>query len=126
MNITLLRAKIHRATVTATEPDYEGSISVDRRLLEACGIMEFEKVLVADVTNGQRFETYCLSSPTEGLVCVNGAAARLVSKGDLVIIMAFGQMSLAEAAGFQPAVVRADSSNRARPAEKSGSGGILV
>jgi aspartate 1-decarboxylase len=110
--ITLLKSKIHRAKVTDISPDYEGSITVDERLLLQAGLCEFEKVLVADVNNGQRFETYCLASPRSGVVCVNGAAARLVSQGDLVIIMAFGQFEASEAAGFKPLVVKVDGQNK--------------
>jgi aspartate 1-decarboxylase len=112
VKISVLKSKIHRASVTRTAPDYEGSITVDQKLLAASGICEYEKVLVADVNNGRRFETYCLSSPEEGLVCVNGAAARLVTEGDLIIIMAFALIKPKKAAGFRPKVLLVDSNNR--------------
>ncbi len=86
----LLRAKIHRATVTDANPDYVGSISVDEELLQRADIWPGERVLVADVDNGSRFETYTVGAkPGSGTVCVNGSAARLVKKGDKLIIMAF-------------------------------------
>ncbi len=86
----LLRAKIHRATVTDANPDYVGSISVDDALLQKADIWPGERVLVADVDNGARFETYAVSAkPGSGTICVNGSAARLVKKGDKLIIMAF-------------------------------------
>jgi aspartate 1-decarboxylase len=112
VKITLLKSKIHRATVQKTELSYEGSVTIDKELLRAAGLLEFEKVLIANVNNGQRFETYCLASDEPGLVCLNGAAARLAAVGDLVIIMAFGQMEWEEAEKFQPKVVRVDERNR--------------
>ncbi|MDR0356139.1 MAG: aspartate 1-decarboxylase [Deltaproteobacteria bacterium] len=112
MNITLLKSKIHRATVTETELGYMGSISVDSRLLEAAGFYEHEKALVVDVDNGNRFETYCLKArPNSGVVCLNGAAARLVSRGDKVIIMSFAQMTPQEAESHKPKVVFVDDGN---------------
>lgn len=86
----LLRAKIHRATVTDANPDYVGSITIDDDLLQRADIWPGEKVLVADVENGARFETYAVKAKAgSGTVCVNGSAARLVNKGDKIIIMAF-------------------------------------
>jgi len=86
----LLRSKIHRATVTDANPDYVGSITIDDELLQRADIWPGEKVLVADVDNGARFETYALrGDPGSGTICVNGSAARLVNSGDKVIIMAF-------------------------------------
>ena len=86
----LLRAKIHRATVTDANPDYVGSITVDDELLQRSDIWSGEKVLVADIENGARFETYAVSGKSgSGVICVNGSAARLVKKGDKIIIMAF-------------------------------------
>jgi aspartate 1-decarboxylase len=85
-----LRAKIHKATVTEANLDYVGSVTVDASLLERVGIAEYEKVLIVDNTNGARLETYALrGEPDSGIVCINGAAAHLVSAGDEVIIMAF-------------------------------------
>jgi aspartate 1-decarboxylase len=86
----LIRAKIHRATVTDANPDYVGSITVDDELLQRADIWPGERVLVADVNNGARFETYTVSANSgSGAICVNGSAARLVKKGDKIIIMAF-------------------------------------
>ena len=87
--ITLLKSKIHRATVTDANIDYEGSITISRDLVEQAYMYPYEKVLVVDVTNGARFETYVILSEEPGTICINGAAARLVSKGDIVIIMSF-------------------------------------
>jgi len=86
----LLRAKIHRATVTDANPDYVGSITVDGELLQRADIWPGEKVLVGDIENGARFETYAVAAkPGSGIVCVNGGAARLVKKGDKIIVMVF-------------------------------------
>ena len=113
----LLRAKIHRARVTRVDPDYEGSITVDRALLEAADIAEYERVLVADVANGARFETYAVPAPAgSGEVAVNGAAARLVSVGDPLIVMAFGLAGEGEA--VRPRVVLVDEGNRPRAAHR--------
>jgi aspartate 1-decarboxylase len=98
--------------VRRVELSYEGSVSVDGELLKAAGLYEHEKVLVANVQTGARFETYCLASPEPGLICLNGAAARLGAVGDLVIIMAFAEMEEGEAQGFAPKIVRVDERNR--------------
>ena len=90
MNITLLKGKIHRATVKQAALDYVGSITIDEALMEASGIVEYEKVHIADVDNGSRFETYVIAGERgSGLICLNGAAARRVSVGDKIIIMCF-------------------------------------
>ena len=114
MNLTLLKAKIHRATVTEGDLHYEGSITIDPALLEASGILEYEQVDVLNITNGQRFTTYAIAGDTHGKgdIKVNGAAARLVHKGDLVIICAFASMSEAETKTFQPKVVFVDGKNK--------------
>lgn len=113
MDITMLKAKIHRAVVTAAETDYVGSITIDASLLEAAGIMEYEKVAVADVNNGSRLETYTIAGERgSGVICLNGAAARLVNTGDKVIIMAYASMSAEEARQFRPTVVFVDDKNR--------------
>ena len=99
MTIEMLKGKIHRATVIQAELDYVGSITVDEELLEAAGILEYEKVQIVDVNNGSRFETYTISGERgSGMICLNGAAARCVSTGDKIIIMAYGQYSSEEAA----------------------------
>jgi len=113
MLLKVLRAKIHRATVTEAVIDYVGSITIDRELLDACGIVPGECVLVADMNDGARFETYVFEGePGSGTICINGAAARLVDVGDEVIIMAFGYMEPGEAASFKPGVVLVDKSNK--------------
>ncbi|WAC63544.1 aspartate 1-decarboxylase [Pseudoxanthomonas sp. SL93] len=113
MQLSLLKTKIHRATVTHSELNYEGSIAIDALLLEATGIREFEQVHVWDVTNGSRFTTYALrAEPGSGIISLNGGAARHVQVGDLVIIAAFASMSEEEAASFQPKLVYVDGQNR--------------
>jgi len=108
---TMLKSKIHRARVTGVNVDYEGSISVDRQLLEAADILPFEKVQVLDVNNGARFETYAIEGGP-GEVAVNGAAARLVAPGDTVIVLSYLVLSEAEARQHQPRLVYVDSQNR--------------
>jgi len=113
MFIKLLRSKIHRATVTASDVDYVGSIAIDPHLLDEAGILPYEAVLVADVTNGARFETYTQpAAPGSGTICVNGAAAHLVNCGDLIIIFSFGYFDPQEAARHQAKVVFVDEKNR--------------
>ena len=113
MKLTMLKGKIHRATVTAAEVDYVGSITIDADLLDAAGILEYERVAVADVVSGSRLETYTIAGERgSGMICLNGAAARLVKTGDKVIIMAYAQMSPEEAAQFRPKVVFVDGKNK--------------
>lgn len=113
MQLNLLKAKIHRATVTHSELNYEGSIAIDELLLQATGIREFEQVHIWDVTNGARFTTYALRADAgSGIVSLNGGAARHVQVGDLVIIAAFAGMSEAEASAFKPKLVYVDDANR--------------
>ena len=113
MVITMLKGKIHRATVTAAEVDYVGSITIDADLMDAAGILEYEKVAVADVINGSRLETYTIAGERgSGVVCLNGAAARLVKTGDKVIIMAYAGMTPEEAEQFRPKVVFVDGKNK--------------
>jgi len=112
MLLTMLKAKIHRAKVTEADLHYQGSITVDRDLMDAAGILPYEKVAVVDVSNGARLETYAISGKRgSGIVCLNGAAAHLIHKDDIVIIIAYGQMEAAEAAKARPAVVFVDESN---------------
>ncbi len=111
----MLRAKIHRATVTQANVDYEGSITIDRRLMEATDLVPNEAVCVWNVTNGNRFETYAVEGPPDsGVVCVNGAAAHLVSPGDLVIIAAYTWLAEEAARVHEPKVVFVDEHNRIR------------
>ncbi len=113
MRRTVFKSKIHRATVTEANLDYEGSISVDQDLLDAADILENEQVHVWDVTNGTRLITYALSAPAgSGRVCVNGAGAHLIKPGDLVIIATFTQMRTREARKYQPTVVLVGENNR--------------
>ena len=94
MQITMLKGKIHRATVVQAELDYVGSITVDEELLEQAGIMEYEMVQVVDIDNGNRLETYTIAGERgSGMICLNGAAARCVSVGDKVILMAYAQIT---------------------------------
>ena len=110
MMIEMLKSKIHRATVTGAELDYTGSVSIDPVLVEAVGLREFEKVDVLDIDNGARLTTYViLGEPGE--ICVNGAAARLVQKGDRVIIAAYAQLNETEADSFRPKIVLVDEIN---------------
>jgi aspartate 1-decarboxylase len=113
MRRTMLGGKIHRATVTAADADYEGSVTVDAELLEAAGILAHEAVWIWDADNGARLQTYAIEGPAgSGVVCVNGAAAHLVSPGDRVIIATFVELDDAEARTWQPKVVFVDAENR--------------
>ncbi|HUE64638.1 MAG TPA: aspartate 1-decarboxylase [Rhizomicrobium sp.] len=116
MQLTLLKGKIHRAAVTQCDLHYEGSISVDSALMERAGIHAHEQVDVLNINNGQRFTTYAIPAPAgSGTIGINGAAARLAQKGDLVIIVAYARMEEGEARSFQPRVVMVDAANRALP-----------
>ena len=113
MTIEMLKGKIHRATVVQAELDYVGSITVDEELLEAAGILEYEKVQIVDVNNGSRFETYTICGERgSGMICLNGAAARCVSTGDKIIIMAYAGYDPEEARTHKPAVVFVDEENK--------------
>ncbi|GAG02213.1 unnamed protein product [marine sediment metagenome] len=113
MLLKVLRAKIHRATVTQAEIDYVGSITIDKDLLDASGILPGECVLVADLTDGKRFETYVFEGESgSGIICINGAAARLVDVGDKVIIMAFAYAEPDEAKALKPSVVLVGEENK--------------
>ena len=113
MQLTMLKGKIHRATVVQAELDYVGSITVDEDLLDASGILEYEKVQIVDVNNGNRFETYTIAGERGyGMICLNGAAARCVSTGDKVIIMCYCKMDRNEAKEHKPSVVFVDDDNK--------------
>lgn len=113
MTVTMLKGKIHRAVVRQAELDYVGSITVDPELMEAAGIYEYEKVQIVDVENGSRFETYTIAGePGSGMICLNGAAARMVQVKDHIIIMAYCEMTPEEAKGHKPYVVFVDEDNR--------------
>lgn len=112
MFITMLKGKIHRAVVSQAELNYVGSITVDADLLDAAGIMEYEKVQIVDVNNGERFETYTIKGERgSGMICLNGAAARCASVGDRIIIMSYAQMTPEEAKEIKPSVVFVDDDN---------------
>ena len=112
MNYTMLKGKIHRAVVKQADLNYVGSITVDTKLLEAAGIMEYELVQIVDVENGNRFETYTIAGePGSGMICLNGAAARQVAVGDHVILMCYAQMTPEEAKEHHPKVVFVDDDN---------------
>ena len=113
MTIKMLKAKIHRATVTQAELDYVGSITVDMDLLEQAGILEYEKVQIVDVNNGSRFETYTIAGERgSGVMCLNGAAARMGQTGDKIILMAYAQVTPEEASELRPTVLFVDEKNK--------------
>jgi aspartate 1-decarboxylase len=115
---TLLKSKIHRATVTACDLNYVGSLTVDPRLLELAEISEYEQVHVVNVNNGARFLTYAMAGePGTGQIQVNGAAARLAHYGDIVIVFSYAQYDEAEASQMQPIVVTVDEANNPVPLE---------
>lgn len=107
---TMLKSKIHRATVTECNLAYEGSITIDRALLEEADILPFEQVQVLDINNGSRLTTYAIEGGP-GEICLNGAAARLVNTGDLVIILSYTTVDATEARDYQPTLVHVDASN---------------
>ena len=113
MYLQMLKGKIHRATVIQAELNYVGRISIDEDLLDAAGLLEYEKVQIVDVDNGQRFETYTIAGERgSGMICLNGAAARCVQKGDKIIIMCYAEMTPDEIKENPPKVVFVDSENR--------------
>lgn len=113
MMLTMLKGKIHRATIRQAELNYVGSITVDPVLLEAAGIREYEMVQVVDCNNGSRLETYTIAGePGSGMICLNGAAARLVQPGDTCIIMCYCQVTPKEAKTHRPNVVFVDENNQ--------------
>ena len=118
MTVTMLKSKIHRATVTEANLKYVGSITIDSSLMKAAGIYEFEKVQIVDINNGNRFETYVISGePKSGVICLNGAAARCVQPEDIIIIMSYAEMTPEEAQDHSPVVVMVDQKNRCRSVE---------
>lgn len=126
MEITMLKGKIHRATVTQAELNYVGSITVDTELLEVAGIMEYEYVQIVDVENGNRFETYTIAGEAgSGMICLNGAAARQVMVGDHVIIMSYASMSPEEAKEHKPHVVFVDGANKIQRISRYEKHGLL-
>jgi aspartate 1-decarboxylase len=113
MRRTLFKSKIHRATVTHADLEYEGSVTIDEDLMEAANVLEYEAVHVWNVTRGTRLQTYAIRGQRgSGIICINGAAAHLNQPGDMVIIATFAEMDEAEARTFQPTVVLVDRQNR--------------
>lgn len=117
MLVTLMKSKLHRATVTQADLDYEGSIAIDSDLLDAANIYPHEQVDVLNITTGARFTTYAIEAPRGSRVIgVNGAAARLVQKKDKVIVVTYGQLPVEEARNYSPVVVLLDDDNRVKKA----------
>ena len=115
MFVKLMKSKLHRATVTATKLDYPGSIAIDSALMEAAGILPYESVLIADINNGNRLETYAVpAEANSGKIVILGAAAQLIKLKDRIIIIGFGFFTLEEAKGHKPKVVVLDEKNRIR------------
>jgi len=113
MNLRMFKSKIHRATVTHADLDYEGSVTIDRDLMDRAHILPYEEVHIWNVTRGTRLSTYALSGPRgSGVVCINGAAAHHNRPGDLVILATFAELSAEEAQTFEPTVLRVDEHNR--------------
>lgn len=125
MILTLMKAKLHRARVTQTDINYEGSVSIDADLLERAGILPHEQVDVLNITNGARFTTYAIEAPRGSkTIGINGAAARLVQRNDQVIIVAYCQMPAEQARNYNPSVVLLDDDNNiVHQAAKSGHAG---
>ncbi len=116
---TMLKSKIHRARVTAANLDYEGSITIDSLLMEAADILPYEKVQVVDIDNGARLESYAIEGERgSGMICLNGAAARLISKGDMVIIISYQTVTDDEACTTTPTLVYVDQRNAITPADE--------
>lgn len=113
MIIKLLKSKIHRATVTEADLNYMGSLTLDEDLMDAAGLIEFEKIQVLDITNGSRLETYIIRGKRgSGEVCINGAAAHLIHEGDLVIIVSYCQLTENESLNHKPNIVNVDNENK--------------
>ncbi len=113
MQVTLLKSKLHRATVTAVSPDYSGSLSIDRTLMKEAGFLHHEKILVGNISNGERFETYCIPAPEgSGEIALNGAAAHKGSVGDLLVILTFINLEPEEASVWEPRVVIVGKDNK--------------
>lgn len=113
MNLTMLKGKIHRATVIEAKLDYVGSITIDEDLMDAAGILEYEQVQIVDIDNGSRFETYVIAGDRgSGMICLNGAAARMVCVNDKIIIMCYAQMTPEEVKENSPKVVFVDGENK--------------
>ena len=110
-----VKSKIHRATVTEADLNYEGSVTIDERLMQAVGVVEYEQVDIYDITNGNRLTTYAIRGPAgSGMICLNGAAARLIGVGDLVIIASYADFQENEIPGHRPVILVVDENNQPR------------
>jgi len=110
---TMLKSKIHRARVTDANLEYEGSLTIDENLMKAADILPFEQIKVYNVSNGARFDTYAIpGEPGKGEICLNGAAARMGAKGDLIIIVTYAQYSDSEIANYKPKIVLVGEGNK--------------
>lgn len=127
MTREMLRAKVHRITVTECDVAYEGSLTLDRDLMDACGMVPFERIDVYDVDNAQRFSTYLIEGPRgSGACCVNGAAARLVERGHKVIIAAYATVDDADVRSHVPRIVLVDDANRITVVKEHEGAGVRV
>lgn len=116
MTIEVLKSKIHRVKVTEANLDYIGSITIDQALMDAAGILPGERVFIVNNNNGERFDTYVIVGPKDsGIICLNGAAARKVQKGDIVIIMSYARMTPEEASSFRPRIIFPDTDTNKLP-----------
>lgn len=111
MTITMMQSKIHRATITDANLNYVGSITIDKNLMKAANLLEFQKVDVLDINNGERFSTYIIKGEKKGEICLNGAAARKVCVGDIIIIVSYADMDANEAKTHKPAIVHVNEKN---------------
>lgn len=110
--IEVLKSKIHRATVTDANLNYEGSITISKSLVNEAGIFEYQKVTIANINNGMRFDTYVIITEEDGVICLNGAAARLVSVGDLIIIMTYQMIVEEDANKHKPVIINLGTDNQ--------------
>lgn len=126
MEIKMLKGKIHRAVVTQADLNYVGSITIDTKLMEAAGILEYEMVQIVDIDNGNRFDTYTIAGSADtGMICINGAAARQVAVGDRIIIMCYASMTPQEAVDHKPRVVFVDDKNKIKAVSRYEKHGML-
>lgn len=127
MKVSMLKGKIHRATVIQADLNYVGSITIDSDLLEAAGIFEYEKVYIVDVNNGQRFETYTIEGEKgSGIICLNGAAARCAEVGDKIIIMSYCELEVQEVDEHKPKVVFVSDENKIKKVTRYEKHGVIA
>ncbi|OPJ61299.1 aspartate 1-decarboxylase [Clostridium oryzae] len=126
MLLNMLKSKIHRATVTQAELNYVGSITIDREIMNAAGIYEYEQVSIVNINNGERFQTYVIEGDAgSGVICLNGAAARCAQPGDLVIIMTYTQLEPKEVTDYKPTVVFVDEQNKIKSVAQYEKHGVI-